>query len=134
MDVSNSTGQNTDYRVASGGGPPPVTGKPGNNKELASKLGPNSHHKNLKLPDGTSWHIRFFKPGTKTLLAEAKVKDSSCLIILMGPSKGKFSVMVSKPAKPAEPSEPVKPRQPPSKPPGKKVVGSAAEPGSPMAG
>ena len=108
MDVSNSTGENTDYRLATG--PPP--GRPkkaeakddikGGRKELPLKrLGPNSHHKNVRPPSAAGpWYICFLKAGTTTVLADAMLMGASCLVILTEAGKGKFAVRVSTPVTP----------------------------------
>ena len=96
MDVSNSTGQNTDYRVASGGGgasnPPSLKGKP-----PLRRLGPKRHHKNVRPPAGSApWMIEFFKAGTQKPLAKAEIRDASCLVILVSSGK-ECAVVVSVP-------------------------------------
>jgi hypothetical protein len=110
MDVSNSTGQNTDYRVGSSGGgttEPSLRGRP-----LLHRLGPKSHHKNVRPPAGKGpWIIEFFKAGTKSLLAKAEIKDAACLVILVEAGK-QCSVVVSMPTtrtpKPRRPTPPQK--------------------------
>ena len=98
MDVSNSTGQNTDYRVASGGGSGSIYKPPSLKGKLPlHRLGSKRHHKNVRPPaGGPPWTIEFFKAGTQKALATAELGDASCLVILVSIGK-EYTAVVSMP-------------------------------------
>lgn len=102
MDVSNSTGETTDYRVtAKPGGTTLMSGQ----RKRRSRLGPeasprkleaNSYHDDIPLPPGAPWLVEFFKAGTRTPLATRTVQNDSCLVVLVKTESGAYKVHVCK--------------------------------------
>lgn len=102
MDVSNSTGESTDYRVTSRpGGAAQATEPRKRPSRLDSEVSPqsldaNSYHDDIPVPPGASWLVEFFKPGTRTLLASKSVSKKECLVVLMKTDSGAYKVQVCK--------------------------------------
>jgi hypothetical protein len=102
MDVSNSTGESTDYRVTAKPGGMALAAEPQKRhsplgREASPwKLEGSSYHHDIQLPSGSSWLVEFFKEGTRTLLATKTVRDPECLVVLVKAESGAYKVHVCK--------------------------------------
>jgi len=97
MDVSNSSGSNTDYRVMAGGqAPRPSKGGPGKEKVVkpvvqplhSGTLEPNTYI-TLQMPDTAACKVEFHRAGKK--VAEQTVKEGNheeVLVALVPNGKG----------------------------------------------
>lgn len=93
MDVSNSTGQNTDYRVMGAGGGTAPTASLGDPKKkmarrkalLSGTLEPHTYV-TLTLPDESPCVVQFVRGGK--VISETRIEDREILIALVPNSKG----------------------------------------------
>lgn len=101
MDVSNSSGQSTQYSVkGTGGGTAPVPGKKSRPKRNLSRKLSKGIFERVEPPAGTSWIIEFYTEDGG-LLASATIDDPECLVVLVQEKDGSFKVHVSRSAEPA---------------------------------
>jgi hypothetical protein len=127
MDVSNTTGEETKYRVTSGGTPPgdkeddekksaKVDGEKGDKARKDPfcvtpwrKLAKSGCDKHAPVPP-SPWVVEF-QVGGKTVVGVASKPTDEVKLVLV---KGQYKVEVSKPAKPVKPPvKPVRPVKPP---------------------
>lgn len=94
MDVSNSTGQNTDYRIMGAGGGAAPTASLGDPKKkavrrrkalLSGTLEPHTYV-TLTLPDESPCVVQFVRGGK--VISETPIEDKEILIALVPNSKG----------------------------------------------
>ena len=93
MDVSNSTGQTTDYRVMGAGGGTAPTASSGDPKKKAVRrkalhsgtLEPHTYV-TLTLPDESPCVVQFVRGGK--VISETRIEDKEILIALVPNSKG----------------------------------------------
>jgi hypothetical protein len=86
MEVSNSTGQNTDYRVGSGGGGMGMS----HAKPRTGKLAPGELHR-VDVVHGQSWKAEFMIDGTT--VASSTVQKEDATVELVG-EPGNYQVKV----------------------------------------
>ena len=94
MDVSNSTGESTDYRVTTKPGGAAQAAEP--KKRSPARLEPSSYHHDIPIAPGDAWLVEFFKEGTRTPLATKTVRDAACLVVLVKAESGAYKVHVCK--------------------------------------
>lgn len=98
MDVSNSSGQSTQYSVKGTGGSAPVPGKKSRPKRTISRELAAGTFVRVEPPAGTSWTIEFRREGK--VVASAKIQDPESLVVLVEESDGSLKVHVSRSAEP----------------------------------
>lgn len=84
MDLSNTTGENTDYRVVTGAG------------SHSGTLRARSFTREIPLPPGGSWTIEFFPSGSRSRIATQTIDDSSSLVILVEAENGDRKILVAR--------------------------------------
>lgn len=98
MEVSNGTGQNTDYRVSGTGGPgEPASGLRRSRRGTAAgvgkgKLASNTFVSVAPPPAPPPWTVEFLRDGV--VIARESVHDPEALVVLMQKENGDHQVVI----------------------------------------